>query len=48
LAALLGCLAGVMLAAATLWLSDRRDRPAELSASDARLLAEVLERIVFD
>jgi carboxyl-terminal processing protease len=48
LAALLGCLAGVMLAAATLWLSDRRDRPAELSASDARLLAEVLERIEVD
>jgi len=48
LAALLGCLAGVMLAAAILWFTDRRDRPADLSARDARLLAEVLERIEDD
>ncbi|MEX1994605.1 MAG: S41 family peptidase [Steroidobacteraceae bacterium] len=45
LAAMLGCLAGVALAAAALWFTDRGHRPAELSARDARLLAEVLERI---
>ncbi len=45
LAALLGCLLGVTLAAATLWLSRREPRIPELSPQDARLLAEVIDRI---
>jgi len=45
LAALLGCLLGVALAAATLWFSGGERRPASLPQKDARLLAEVLDRI---
>ncbi len=45
LAALLGCLLGVTLAAATLWIAGREPRTAELSPEDSRLLAEVLDRI---
>jgi carboxyl-terminal processing protease len=42
LAALLGCLAGVGLAAAALWLGGRGHEPAEIPTRDARLLAEVI------
>lgn len=45
LAALLGCLLGVALAAATLWFSSGEHRTASLPQKDARLLAEVLDRI---
>jgi len=45
LAALLGCLLGVGLAAATLWFAGGKPRAANLPAKDARLLAEVLDRI---
>jgi carboxyl-terminal processing protease len=45
LAALLGCLLGVTLAAAALWFTGREQRTADLSPKDARLLAEVLDRI---
>jgi carboxyl-terminal processing protease len=45
LAALLGCLLGVTLAAATLWLAGGAPRTARLSPGDSRLLAEVLDRI---
>ncbi len=48
LAVLLGCLLGVTLAAATLWFTSRERRTAELSASDQRLLAEVINRIRAD
>ena len=42
LAALLGCLAGVAIAAATLWFTHRgHDRP-EIPTKDAHLLAEVI------
>ncbi len=45
LAALLGCLLGVTLAAATLWFAGGQRRTASLPQKDARLLAEVLDRI---
>lgn len=45
LAVLLGCLLGVTLAAATSWFAGREQRTADLSPKDARLLAEVLDRI---
>ncbi len=48
LAALLGCLLGVMLASATLWFTNRDRHSARLPAGDAELLAEVLGRIRAD
>jgi carboxyl-terminal processing protease len=45
LAALLGCLLGVTLAAATLWIAGGERDAANLPQKDARLLAEVLDRI---
>jgi carboxyl-terminal processing protease len=45
LAALLGCLLGVTLTAATLWIAGGERRAASLPQKDARLLAEVLDRI---
>ena len=45
LAALLGCLLGVALAAATLWFAGGEHRAANLPPKDARLLAEVIGRI---
>jgi carboxyl-terminal processing protease len=45
LAALLGCLLGVTLAAATLRIAGSERRIGELPRKDARLLAEVLDRI---
>ncbi len=45
LAALSGCLLGVLLAAAAFWYSGRGQRMAELPVQDARLLAEVIGRI---
>ncbi len=44
-AGLLGCLVGVSLAAATLWLAGRDRREGTLPAEDETLLAEVLDRI---
>ncbi len=43
--ALLGCLAGVLLAAATLWFTMLGRQPADFAPNDARLLAEVIDRI---
>lgn len=48
LAALLGCLLGVTLAAATLWFAGGERRTTSLPQKDARLLAEVLDRIRVD
>jgi len=48
LAVLLGCLLGVTLALATLTLAERSRGVADLPSNDARLLAEVLERIGAD
>ena len=45
LAALLGCLLGVTLVAATLWFAAGGRPARELSSRDTRLLAEVLDRI---
>jgi carboxyl-terminal processing protease len=45
LAGLLGCLAGVLLAAAALWFAGRARHAGEISPTDARLLAEVIGRI---
>jgi carboxyl-terminal processing protease len=45
LAALLGCLLGVTLVAATLWFAGGGRPAGELSSKDTRLLAEVLDRI---
>ncbi|MGH8197999.1 MAG: S41 family peptidase [Steroidobacteraceae bacterium] len=45
LAALLGCLAGVALAAATLWFTTHGRHSAEIAPKDARLLGEVIDRI---
>jgi carboxyl-terminal processing protease len=45
LAALLGCLLGVTLAASTLWFAGGEQRTANLPQKDARLLAEVIDRI---
>jgi carboxyl-terminal processing protease len=42
LAALFGCLAGVVLAAATAWLSRESRQDPGISAQDARLLSEVM------
>jgi carboxyl-terminal processing protease len=42
LAALLGCLAGVVIAAATFWLSRETAREEGIPTGDARLLAEVM------
>src|SRR5688572_26885452 len=42
LAALLGCLAGVVIAAATFWLSRDAAREEGIPTGDARLLAEVM------
>ncbi len=42
LAALLGCLAGVLLAALTVWLARGGREPGDLPAKDARLMAEVI------
>src|SRR5688500_11054587 len=41
-AALLGCLAGVVIAAATFWLSRDAARDKGIPTGDARLLAEVM------
>src|SRR6188508_587177 len=41
-AALVGCLVGVALAAATFWISRHGRGPAEIPARDAHLLAEVM------
>jgi carboxyl-terminal processing protease len=48
LAALVGCLAGVAVAAATFWLSRRAAEPEGLPARDARLMAEVMGLIRHD
>jgi len=45
LAVLSGCLLGVLLAAAAFWYSGRSRQVAELPVRDARLLAEVIDRI---
>jgi carboxyl-terminal processing protease len=45
LAALLGCLVGVTLTATTLWIAGGERRVGNLPQRDARLLAEVLDRI---
>ncbi|MGH8250164.1 MAG: S41 family peptidase [Steroidobacteraceae bacterium] len=45
LVGLLGCLAGVLLAAATLWLAGRSRQVEEIGPTDARLLSEVIGRI---
>jgi carboxyl-terminal processing protease len=45
LAALLGCLAGVVIAAATFWLSRDAAREKGIPTGDARLLAEVMALI---
>jgi carboxyl-terminal processing protease len=42
LAALLGCLAGVVIAAATFWLSREAGQDEGIPTGDARLLAEVM------
>jgi len=42
LAALLGCLAGVVLAAVAFWLGHAERKPGEIPAKDAHLLAEVI------
>ena len=42
LAALFGCLAGVVIAAATAWLSRESRQEPGISAQDARLLSEVM------
>jgi carboxyl-terminal processing protease len=42
LAALLGCLAGVVIAAATFWLSREAGQEQGIPSGDARLLAEVM------
>jgi carboxyl-terminal processing protease len=42
LAALLGCLAGVVIAAATVWLSRESHREPAIPPKDARLLSEVM------
>src|SRR5688572_18895075 len=42
LAALLGCLAGVVIAAATVWLSQESRREPAIPPKDARLLTEVM------
>ena len=48
LAVLSGCLLGVLLAAAFFWYSGRSRPVADLPAKDARLLAEVIDRIKDD
>ena len=48
LAVLSGCLLGVLLAAAAFWYSGRSRPVADLPAGDARLLAEVIDRIKDD
>ena len=45
LAALLGCLAGIAIAAATLWFTHRDRNQPEIPTKDARLLAEVIDLI---
>ncbi len=45
LVALLGCLAGVVLAAAALWFATLDRRSVDIAPKDARLLAEVIDRI---
>jgi carboxyl-terminal processing protease len=45
LAVLSGCLLGVLLAGAAFWYSGRSRQVADLPAGDARLLAEVIDRI---
>ena len=45
LAALLGCLAGVVIAAATVWLSRESRQQPGIPPKDARLLSEVMDLI---
>ncbi|MEX0734815.1 MAG: S41 family peptidase [Steroidobacteraceae bacterium] len=45
LVALAGCLAGVLLAATVLWIARQGRDSADIAAQDARLLAEVIDRI---
>jgi carboxyl-terminal processing protease len=45
LAALVGCLAGVALAAATLWFSRQGGESPGIPTKDARLMAEVIDLI---
>ncbi|MGH8198192.1 MAG: S41 family peptidase [Steroidobacteraceae bacterium] len=45
LVALAGCLAGVLLAAAVLWIARQGRDSGDIAPQDARLLAEVIDRI---